>query len=223
MMEVRERLWLVQGRLIKAQIPDYSDIKISRILNSELADTIGNLLSRACAKSLNPHQKFPQIHNDQLSEIIKLEACKLLIEKLSELPEKCHQHFNSFSFHLVADSVIAALHAANNFFETSKPWELKNGGEEATRKLETIISLTMESLRVSGIILQPIVPDYTGKLLQRLNIPDDQRLWKDTKLYLRKVPHQLVDLESNILFKKIFLESEKPEKPVKSTNKRRTA
>lgn len=75
----------------------------------------------------------------------------------------------------------------------------------------------MEALRISGTILQPIIPDYTNKLLQRLNIPQDQRLWKDTKLYLRKVPHNLVDLESNILFRRIILESEKPEK---SKNKR---
>jgi methionyl-tRNA synthetase len=170
-------------------------------------------LSRACAKTLNPAQKFPQIHNEHLSELIKLDSCKALIERLTELPEKCHQSFTSYSFYLVVDSVMTALHAANNFFETTKPWELKNGDEAAKKKLETIISLTMEALRVSGIILQPIVPDYTSNLLQRLNIPQDQRVWKDTKLYLRKVSHNLVDLESNILFKRIILEAEKQEKP----------
>lgn len=105
---------------------------------------------------------------------------------------------------------MALLHASNNFFESAKPWELKNGNDDAKRKLETIISLTMESLRVSGIILWPIIPDFSEKLLRRLNIPSDQRNWKDTKLLLRKVPHSLVDLESIILLKRIILESEKP-------------
>ena len=191
-----------------------------RILNSELADTFGNLLSRACAKSLNPQQKFTQIHKEHLSELVKLDSCKLLIEKLTEVPEKCRQHYIGYSFHLVVDSVMSLLHAANNFFESTKPWELKNGNDEAKQKLETIISLAMESLRISSIILQPIAPDFTGKLLKRLNIPEDQRLWKDTKLYLRPVAHNLVDLESNILFKRIILETEKPDKPLKSTNKR---
>lgn len=177
-------------------------------------------MSRACAKTLNPGQIFPQIHNEHLSELIKLDACKALIEKLTELPAKCHQNYTSYNFYLVVDSVMSALHAANNFFETTKPWELKNGDEDATKKLETIISLTMEALRISGTILQPIVPDYTSKLLKRLNIPQDQRVWKDTKLYLRKVSHNLVDLESNILFKRIILESEKQVKPEKPKNKR---
>lgn len=187
-------------------------------MNSELADTFGNLLSRACAKTLNPSQKFPEVHKEQLSEIIKMDACKVLLEKISELPALAHQHYSSYSFHLVVDSVMALLHAANNFFETAKPWELKKGDEDAIRKLETIISLTMESLRVSAIILQPIIPEFSGKLLQRLNIPQDLRLWKDTKLYIRKAPHSLVDLESNILFQRIILESEK--QPDKTKNKR---
>lgn len=184
-----------------------------RILNSELADTFGNLLSRACAKTLNPHQQFPIIHTEQLGELVKLDSLKLLLERISEVPDKCHQHYTANSFHLVVDSVMTLLHAANNFFESTKPWELKKGNDEAIMKLETIISLTMESLRVSGIILQPIIPDFTHKLLQRLSIPHDQRFWKSTKLDLKKVSHNLTDLESNILFKRIILESEKKEKP----------
>lgn len=191
---------------------DYSDTKIVRILNSELADTFGNLLSRVCAKTLNPQEKYAQVHNTQLSELIKLDSCKILIEKVSEAPGKCREHFDSFNFHLVVDTVMAMLHSANGFFEATKPWELKKGDEDALKKLETIISLTMESLRIAGIILQPIIPDFTEKLLQRLNVPAHLRLWKDTKLNLRKISHNLNDLESNILFRRIILESEKPEK-----------
>lgn len=145
-----------------------------------------------------------------MCELIKLDSCKVLVEKLTELPPACKQHYTAYNFHLVADAVMALLHASNNFFESVRPWELKNGNEEATRKLETIISLTMESLRVSGIIMWPIIPDFCDKLLQRLNVPSDQRVWKDTKLSLKKVPNSLVDLESNILFKRIILETEKP-------------
>jgi methionyl-tRNA synthetase len=171
---------------------------------------------------LNPQQKFPEVHPEQLAELIKMETCKILFEKLAELPDKCRENFNSYQFHFVVDSVMATLHAANGFFESAKPWELKKGNEEAIKKLETIISIAMESLRISAIILQPIIPDFTAKLLQRLNIHQDHRLWKDTKINLRKVPQNLVDLESNILFKRIILETEKQGKvkSEKPTNKR---
>lgn len=198
-------------------LSDYSDTKIIRILNAELADTFGNLLSRACAKSLNPKQIFPKIHSDELGELIKLDSCKVLLERQTEVSEKCYQNYTSFSFHHVADNVIALLHAANNFFESSKPWELKNGNEHATRKLETIISITMESLRISGIIMQPMIPEFTSKLLDRLNIPAEKRMWKESKLNLPNFDRNLVNLDSSILFKRIILEKDSE----KSENKKR--
>ena len=41
---------------------DYTDEKILKLLNSELADTFGNLLSRVTGKALNPSQVFPKCH-----------------------------------------------------------------------------------------------------------------------------------------------------------------
>lgn len=83
---------------------DYSDIKVLRILNSELADTLGNLLSRACAKSLNPRQVFPRLHPDQLNELLKEDCTKRLINALKELPGKCPNLRPSTGF----------LHSQNN-------------------------------------------------------------------------------------------------------------
>lgn len=144
-----------------------------------------------------------------------MEIGKILVEKLAELGEKCHQNYTANNFHLVVDAVISALHAANNFFETTKPWELKKGNETQIRKLETIISITMEALKISGIILQPIIPNMADNLLNRLNVPDKERSWKYTTLMLRQKSSSLQNLESNILFKRIILEEEKP------TNKRK--
>lgn len=192
------------------------------MLNAELADTMGNLLSRACAKSLNPRQQFPHVDLEQLNELIKFDTCKILFERLTELHDKCKQHYTDYNFHLVVDAVMATLFAANGFFEASKPWELKNSEDEwKTRRLESIISITFESLRISGIILQPIVPSYSSRLLDRLNIPKELRFWKDAKICLRKVSQDLVNLESNILFRKIVIaEEEKPAASKKKSNKR---
>ena len=71
------------------------------MLNAELADTMGNLLSRACAKTLNPHQQFPKVDLEQLNELIKTDACKILFERLTELSDSCRQHYSNYNFHLV--------------------------------------------------------------------------------------------------------------------------
>ncbi|EDW81670.1 uncharacterized protein Dwil_GK10894 [Drosophila willistoni] len=155
---------------------NYSHVKALRILNSELADTLGNLLSRACAKSLNPTQIYPALHSEELTELLhNLDAAKRLEESLLQLAERCQQHYECNHFHLVADTTMATLHAANNFFESSKPWELK-GGINAQR-LETIIGMTMDVLRLCGIVLQPIIPQLATQLLDKLSLPGSQRCW----------------------------------------------
>ena len=65
---------------------DYSDTKIFRILNSELADTLGNLLSRACAKSVNVHHIKPKFHYDKFKELSQMAVLQKLIDLLDALP-----------------------------------------------------------------------------------------------------------------------------------------
>lgn len=37
---------------------------MAKVLNVELADTLGNLLSRVTGAALNPHQQFPPFHQE---------------------------------------------------------------------------------------------------------------------------------------------------------------
>lgn len=60
-----------------------------RIVNAELADTLGNLLSRVCAKALNPRQIYPRIHTAQLRDILKTDSGKHLLDCLEQLDGKC--------------------------------------------------------------------------------------------------------------------------------------
>lgn len=123
--------------------------------------------------------------------------------------EKCHQHYSSYNFYLVVDQVISVLHTANNFFETLKPWELKKGSSDDLNRLETIISVTLETLRVCGIILQPIIPELSEKLLNKLNVKLENRNWNDLNSFLWM---EICDSEKKlgevdpVLFRRIILE-----------------
>ncbi|XP_069969329.1 methionine--tRNA ligase, mitochondrial isoform X2 [Bactrocera oleae] len=175
---------------------NFSNVKALRILNSELADTLGNLLSRVCAKSLNPQQVYPRLHAVQLADFLQMDSAKRLQDALQQIEARCAQHYADNNFYLVVDTVISTLHAANNFFETARPWELKRlvaaaaAGSEAAdavnvqnienfERLETIIAMTMDTLRICGIVLQPIIPQLCGKLLDKLAVPPEQRFWRN--------------------------------------------
>ncbi|KAH8375892.1 hypothetical protein KR200_006401 [Drosophila serrata] len=207
---------------------NYSHVKAQRILNSELADTLGNLLSRACAKSLNPRQIYPSVHDEHLADLLQsLDSAKRLQEQLLQLSDRCATHYDSNHFHLVADTVMATLHAANNFFESSKPWLLKGGtpegGNEA--RLETIIAMTMDALRRCGIVLQPIIPQLAQRLLDKLSVPATQRQWDslDSGTFATATvesPRQLDGQTSALLFQRILEEKSEVKKPPQQAAKR---
>lgn len=188
-------------------ILDYSDTKVKRVINSELADTFGNLLSRCCAKTLNPDQKYPSFKEEDMQRITANDTTKKLLESFESLAPRCYTHYKDFGFHAVADTIMSHLHLTNNFFETLKPWEMK---KDATRRgeLDAILLLTMESLRVSSIILQPFVPRLCGQLLGKLNVRNEERSWSFSETFSWTKSNSfkgwaLNDNVSPLLFKRI--------------------
>uniref|UniRef100_A0A2M4BJ36 Methionine--tRNA ligase, mitochondrial n=1 Tax=Anopheles marajoara TaxID=58244 RepID=A0A2M4BJ36_9DIPT len=192
---------------------NYSDTKVLRILNSELADTLGNLLSRCCGKALNPASLYPALDEEAFERLKSYDVTNRLLEVLSEMPEKAFHHYQKHNFYLVVDTVIHLLHTTNNFFETTTPWKLKkseNPGDRAM--LNAILTITMEVLRQTAIVMQPIIPVLTERLLDKLNIPVSARTWEDTKLSFRTKDASLGDQDS-ILFRRIVPSTENKSEP----------
>ncbi|XP_037949762.1 methionine--tRNA ligase, mitochondrial-like [Teleopsis dalmanni] len=127
-----------------------------------------------------------------------MDAALRLQDELRQLEERCTQHYNENNFYLVVDIVMSTLHAANNFFESARPWELKSSSNKSNKdnstintndnnsghienanRLQTIIAMTMDTLRLCGIVLQPIVPVLSCKLLDKLSVPQQQRQWRN--------------------------------------------
>uniref|UniRef100_A0A2M3ZIF8 Methionine--tRNA ligase, mitochondrial n=1 Tax=Anopheles braziliensis TaxID=58242 RepID=A0A2M3ZIF8_9DIPT len=191
---------------------NYSDTKVLRILNSELADTLGNLLSRCCGKALNPASLYPALDEEAFERLKTYDVTNRLLEVLREMPDKTLHHYQKHNFYLVVDTVIHLLHTTNNFFETTTPWKLKKSESPDDRAmLNAILTITMEVLRQTAIVMQPIIPVLTERLLDKLNIPASARTWDDTKLSFRTKDASLGDQDS-ILFRRIVPSIEnKPE------------
>lgn len=66
-------------------LTDYTDEKVLRLLNAELADTLGNLLNRCCGKAINGNQQFPVLNPEHYEKYCQKEANKL-VEALRALP-----------------------------------------------------------------------------------------------------------------------------------------
>ena len=70
------------------------------------------------------------------------------------------------------------LRHTNVFVQKHEPWLLKDNPAEQ-HWLDTILHVAMETVRVSAILLQPVVPKMAAGILDRLNVPGGERYWKD--------------------------------------------
>ena len=94
------------------------------------------------------------------------------------------------------------LRITNQFVQEEKPWELK---KTDTERLQFVLCLALEALRISGILLQPIIPNLANVLLTKLNIPSDSRTFEQTKefTWVSNCGPRSLDKSKVVLFKKI--------------------
>ncbi|KAG5879992.1 hypothetical protein JTB14_033250 [Gonioctena quinquepunctata] len=108
---------------------------------------------------------------------------------------------------------MSTLRTANLFFETLKPWELKRN-PDTQKELDVVLHVTLETLKVTGILLQPMVPNLSKILLDKINVGREERNFSDAKRLSwsrEDFGDNDVPLEDKkvVLFKRILLENEK--------------
>lgn len=98
-----------------------------------------------------------------------------------------------------------------------KPWELRKNPDDA-EKLNVVLHLTIESLRISAILLQPLIPNIAALLLNKIGVPVIERhfehckifSWENTSFVSVPLPSEKV-----VLFRRVGLEKEDKERKMK--------
>ncbi|XP_058807350.1 methionine--tRNA ligase, mitochondrial-like isoform X2 [Phymastichus coffea] len=170
--------------LLRESVPhndsDYNEERALNVLNSELADTLGNLVSRCTGKVLNPKSEIPSAAI--YCKVLKSEPAEQLRYNMESLGNIAKGHYESLYIHHAIDAVMTTLRSANIMVDYHKPWILRKeiNNVVAMTELKSVIALAMETTRISALCLYPVVPKLSTNLLDFLNIPMDNRFWKDT-------------------------------------------
>lgn len=177
--------------LLRQGVPDsdcdYYDDKVVKVCNSELADALGGLLNRCTAPSLNPAQLYPRFSNTCFP---KEENCGKavsddyrMMEAVSALPVVVERHFENLHVYKALEAISACVRLTNGFVQRHAPWKLDR--KEDQQWLDTILHVSLECLRMYGILLQPVVPGLADKILSRLGVAPEERSW-DSLNFLRR-------------------------------------
>jgi len=143
---------------------DFSrDALINRI-NSDLANDLGNLLSR----TLNLIEQFTEGVIPQPSTFTYPEE-KEVREVALGLFSPIEDALNRLEFHLALGEIWKLVNRANVFIEQMAPWKLAKKTDEK-EKLRTVLYTAAEALRFIALYLRPFMPQAAREMERQLGL-----------------------------------------------------
>ncbi|CAG8442119.1 1313_t:CDS:2 [Diversispora eburnea] len=154
----------------------YSESNLHTRYRKELAGQLGNLVSRSTSVSLNPTSLVPTFPLDIKEKDVNL------TNSLKNLPGLVGNHFENFEFNKGLICIFEAISEVNKLFQSYEPWNLVDSLDSSPQNRELLnrtLFFAAETARISGILLQPIMPTKMSTLLDNLSIGKDERKWSD--------------------------------------------
>jgi methionyl-tRNA synthetase len=143
---------------------DFSHEAFCTRINVDLANDLGNLAQRTLTmvdRHLGGVVPAAEGFSAEDQEVLKA-----LRDNLPQVRELLNQQ----SVKSICDSVIALARLGNRYIQSQAPWELVKTNPD---RLRTVVYVLMELLRHSAIVLQPVVPQSSVRMLDMLGVPAD--------------------------------------------------
>jgi methionyl-tRNA synthetase len=146
--------------LREIKMSEDGDFTLERFIlahNADLADQLGNLLSRF-AGMVNRYYEgcVPAPASDSLAELDRP-----LIDLAAGLPRRVEGAMNQFAPHEALAAIWELIGAANKYIVAVRPWELakqRGADQDAEKRLATTLYNLAEALRLAAFYLSPFLP-----------------------------------------------------------------
>jgi len=149
---------------------DFQNKRFVDIINNDLANTIGNLLNRTSSMSRkwfdNRVPNDEKLSNDNSLELYSNEAIK-----------NYKKYFNSYELDLASKVILDYAINTNLYLNERQPWILIKD-EINIPIVSNIIYNVLESTRIIGLLLLPILPNLSSKIDNQLgSLYDNKNSW----------------------------------------------
>jgi methionyl-tRNA synthetase len=131
--------------------------RFDRRYNAELANDLGNLVSRTAAMVLkyrdgvaSPGENTP------------------LDEARAAFVESYHEQMEAYLLHAGLEAMLGLVRRANAYVDEVEPWRLAKEGDGAAGELDAALGSLVLSLRAAAAMLGPFMPDRAAEIWTRM-------------------------------------------------------
>ena len=168
------------------EIPSYEDgdfsiQKFEQRYNSDLANNLGNLVSRVAVLiekffegSFFYHRKF---------------VSKEVDNKIIDIWKKYNESINNFKLHIALENIFSLADFANLYIDEHKPWALGDNPENLNKIMTNLLLILLNV----AWLLKPFIPQTSDNIFEILGADKDGNSWKEKPFVVK----------SRILFSKI--------------------
>ena len=139
---------------------NFSEEALIARTNSDLANTLGNLVNRTISMT---NKYFDGIvkNSNSYEEDKEFEKC------LETLKDKVENKMSTYEVGGALSEIFEVLRRSNKYVDETTPWILYKEGN--LERLEKVLYNLLESIRICAILLSPFMPDTSVKIFKQLN------------------------------------------------------
>ena len=144
---------------------DFSELALVSRINSDLANDLGNLLNRTLQMIQSYRQGTVPSCPDSSSELSRM---------YPEVLSRVDDALNEYAYDEALKAIWEFIGRANKFIDETMPWKLAKSSEaQDADKLSHVLLNLYESLRLSGMLIAPFMPDTAKRIYSQLGQDTD--------------------------------------------------
>ena len=142
---------------------DFSEEGLVGRLNADLANDLGNLVSRVTTLIVNNAAGKVPAADPQGAAALPGGDGPNLRQAFEKAAAEADRAMSEFAFHRALAAIWEFVGAVNRYVDTAQPWALAKR-PESRAALDAVLYALAESLRLLGLVLAPFLPDATARI-----------------------------------------------------------